>query len=274
MSNLRPPTPRSAALPGAARRLFQLAALVLCLFLTAAETGFAAEAPLPPCDAAPQPPYPGPGGPERSATWTTSDLGDNWTPPSCTGWTGSDFRLIVAMSARLDDPISMETALSRFGAISGLTGLRYWSATEHRWAELVTFATAVQGPTDKRARADFSPQELLGGKPVYYLQTDNRSSGDVIYRLTVLAARPDRLVVSIENVTSIRLMLVTLFPPGAVQTVDFLQRQADGSWGYYSLLRTRASSSFLTGGFVSSYVNRAIAFYRHIAGGHAASASP
>ena len=83
--------------------------------------------------------------------------------------------------------------------------------------------------------------------------------------MTVLEATPDRVVVSMENVSAIRLLLITLFPPGSVQTVHFLERQPDGSWGYYSLMRTRASSSLLTGGFLSSYVNRAAAFYRYIA---------
>ena len=45
-----------------------------------------------------------------------------------------------------------------------------------------------------------------------------------------------------------------------------LEWQPDGGWGYYSLMRTRADSSFLTGGYASSYVNRDAAFYRHIAG--------
>jgi len=72
--------------------------------------------------------------------------------------------------------------------------------------------------------------------------------------------------VSVENVTSIRLLLVTLFPPNGVQSVHILERQPDGGWGYYTLMRTRANSSFLTGSFSSSYVNRAVAFYRHIAG--------
>ncbi len=160
----------------------------------------------------------------------------------------------------------MEQLLSRFGSISSLTGLRYWSATEHRWRELVTAATAVEGPAGKRARGDFSLAELRAGSPVYFSQTDNRSSGSVVYKMTVLEAAPDRVVITIENVTSIRLLLITLFPPGSVQTTDFMERQRDGSWGYYSLVRTRASSSILTGTFLSSYVNRAVAFFRHIAG--------
>ncbi len=264
MSNLRLP-PFEPVCPATARRLLWLTALALILVLPL-RTGAAAQGPSPPCGGAPWPPYPSAGEPERSGIWTRSDLGDNWAPPRCTGWTGTDFRLIVAVAARFSERMSMDQALARFGQVSRLAGLRYWSATERRWRELVTSATAVQGPADRRPRADFSPQELRTGSSVYFSQTDNRSSGDVVYRMTVLEARPDRVVVRLENVTSIRLLLITLFPPESVQTVDFLERQPDGSWGYYSLLRTRASSSFLTGGFTSSYVNRAVAFYRHVAG--------
>jgi hypothetical protein len=144
--------------------------------------------------------------------------------------------------------------------------LRYWSATEHQWRELITAASAVDGPAGKQRRADFSAAELRSERDLYYSQTDNRSAGQVVYRMRALEARLDRIVIAVENVTSIRLLLFTLFPPGSVQSLHFLERQPDGGWGYYSLTRTRANSSFLTGGFASSYVNRAAAFYRHIAG--------
>jgi len=124
----------------------------------------------------------------------------------------------------------------------------------------------VDGPAGKQRRVDFSAAELRSGRDLYYSQTDNRSAGQVVYRMHALEARPDRIVIAVENVTSIRLLLFTLFPPGSVQSLHFLERQPDGGWGYYSLTRTRANSSFLTGGFASSYVNRAAAFYRHIAG--------
>lgn len=266
MSNLGPPVlPAPTIHPVAPRCLLGLIALAL-IFVVSMQTGLAAQGPRPPCGAAPQPPYPGRGELEQTSIWTRAELGDSWTPPPCTGWTGSDFRLIVALAGRIDGGLTADEVLVRFGSISSLVGLRYWSATEHRWSALITSATAVQGPAGTRPRADFSSQELRGGNAVYFLQGDNRSSGSVLYRMTVLEAGPDRLVVAMENVTAIRLLLMTLFPPEAAQTVDFLERQRDGSWGYYSLMRTRADSSFLTGGFTSSYVNRAAAFYRHIAG--------
>src|SRR5437764_1167248 len=179
----------------------------------------AASGPTPPCDDPPQPSYPVPGEAERSGIWTASDLGANWSPPHCTGWTGSDFRLIVALAGRFRDPITADQLLSRFGSISSLVGLRYWSATERAWRELITSATAVEGPSGKQPRADFSISEMRSGKDLYFGQTDNRSAGTVVYRMRVLEAAPHRVAVSVENVTGIRLLLVTLFPPHGVQSV-------------------------------------------------------
>ena len=172
----------------------------------------------------------------------------------------------MALAARFRDPLTPDQLLGRFGSISNLIGLRYWSATERTWRELITSATAVEGAAGKQPRADFSISEMRSGKDLYFGQTDNRSAGIVVYRMRVLEAAPDRVAVSVENVTSIRLLPVTLFPPNGVQSVHILERQPDGGWGYYTLMRTRANSSFLTGSFASSYVNRSVAFYRHIAG--------
>src|SRR5215470_19363326 len=105
-------------------------ALIFPLLL---QTAAADEAPSPPCGGPPQPPYAAPGEPEHSGTWTRSDLGDGWAPPACTGWTGTDFRIVAALAGRFRDPASVDQLLARFGAISSQIGLRYWSATEHRW---------------------------------------------------------------------------------------------------------------------------------------------
>src|SRR6266704_6517998 len=77
----------------------------------------AAPGPTPPCDGPPQPSYPAPGEAEHSGIWTGSDLGSSWSPPSCTGWTGSDFRIIVALAGRFRDPVTPDQLLARFGAI-------------------------------------------------------------------------------------------------------------------------------------------------------------
>ena len=95
----------------------------------------------------------------------------------------------------------------------------------------------------------------------------SRSSGEVVYRMRVLESGADRIVVATENVSTVRLMVVTLFQPGALQAVHILQRLSPTSWGYYGLSRTtQDGSSSLTEGHEASYVNRAAALYRFVAG--------
>jgi hypothetical protein len=69
-------------------------------------------------------------------------------------------------------------------------------------------------------------------------------------------------VIQTENVSAVRLLLLPLFEPGDIEVAYFLDRRSRCIWDYYSL--TRASPRF--GGHVTSYINRAVAAYRHIAG--------
>jgi hypothetical protein len=193
-----------------------------------------------------------------------------WTPPACTGWTagpGQDFRNMVALAGRIQLAGSADQLLDRFGAISMLPGVRYWSTSDGGWRPLVLTASALNGPDPGQHRADFTAVELRSGRDAYFVQHDSRSSNDVVYRMRVLESSLDRIVVGIENVTSIRVVVVTLFQPGALQVVHILHRLSPTSWGYYSLSRTtQEGSSSMAGGHEASYVNRTAALYRFIAG--------
>ena len=59
---------------------------------------------------------------------------------------------------------------------------------------------------------------------------------------------------------------VTLFHPGEMQSVYFLDRESDNVWRYYSIARTGRNASRLATGHESSSINRAVAFYRSLAG--------
>ena len=63
-----------------------------------------------------------------------------------------------------------------------------------------------------------------------------------------------------------RYMFLTLFNPGEMQSVYFLDRESDDVWRYYSLVRTGRNASRLATGHESSSINRAVAFYRFLAG--------
>jgi hypothetical protein len=59
---------------------------------------------------------------------------------------------------------------------------------------------------------------------------------------------------------------VTLFRPGEMQSIYFLDRESAGVWRYYCIARTGRNASRLAAGHESSSINRAVAFYRALAG--------
>jgi hypothetical protein len=155
--------------------------------------------------------------------------------------------------------------LRRIGAVSELAGMRYWSTTHKRWQTLVVSAHALTGPQPSHRREDFAPDEMQAGKVLYFEQVDN-ISGAAIYRMHIAEAAADRLVFDVENVSTIRYSLVTLFHPAEMQSVYFLDRESDNVWRYYSIARTGLTASRLAAGHESSSINRAVAFYRFLAG--------
>jgi hypothetical protein len=104
------------------------------------------------------------------------------------------------------------------------------------------------------------------GKDRFFSQRDNRSSNDVVYRLRVREAGSERLVIELENVTAVRLFLVFLFAPGDLRSVHFLERNGADDWGYYSVMRIGPGASASAQDYQKSYINRAVAPFRHVAG--------
>jgi hypothetical protein len=79
-------------------------------------------------------------------------------------------------------------------------------------------------------------------------------------------ASEDRLVFDIENVSVMRYLFVTLFHPGEMQSIYFLDRESEGVWRCYSMVRTGRNASRLATGHEASSINRAVAFFRYLAG--------
>ena len=100
---------------------------------------------------------------------------------------------------------------------------------------------------------------------LYFEQVDNLS-GKAIYRMHIAEASADRLVFDVENVSTMRYFFMTLFHPGEMQSIYFLDRESDNVWRYYSIVRTGKNANRLTTGNESSSVNRAVAFYRYLVG--------
>ncbi len=226
----------------------------------------AGEKPRPPCGVETYPAYPALGSAPVITLWTEAELKD-WIPPVCTPWQAGSATLVVGLAGHFRDASDANAMLARIGAISSLREVRYWSITDKQWNALFTRASALDGSDSKKLRGDFSASEMGAAHDVYFLTADNRSREDAVSRLHVREASREHLVVETSNVTPLRWMFLSFAAPGDIQTWYFLDREATGSWRFYSLTRVLYSSSFFAR-FVQgeSYVNRAVAMYRHLAG--------
>lgn len=156
--------------------------------------------------------------------------------------------------------------LTRIGAISGLTHVRYWSVNDKAWENLFTRGAALNGSDAKAVRDDFTASEFRPGADLYFLSDDNRSGSDMVTRLRVVSSDPDRIVWQTVNTVPLRAFFVSLIPAGGIETLYSLERTSDG-WRFFSLTRITGVSSLLASIVRGdSYINRAAAMYRYTAG--------
>lgn len=231
----------------------------LAVLLALAGTAYAACTP-----AGPDPAYAPPGAEPNVRIWKEDAA--RWTPPGCLGWPDGQAGLVVALAASFRYDGDAAGLLERLGAVSSLRGLRYWSVGDKAWRVLVTDAAALAAARPGSRRADFASGEMQAGAELYFEQQDNRSSSAVVYRMRVLEAGPERIVVQTENVTPVRALLVTAFPAGALRGASFVERRAPGVWAFYGVSWAGKDASALAGVSPPSYVNRAAALYRHFIG--------
>jgi hypothetical protein len=144
---------------------FVISATLLCQ-----AHGYAQSGPQPPCGNKPVPPYPGLDDPATVKSWSKSDFVHNWRPPTCTGWAAFGFTTLVSTVARFRHGSEAEVLLRHIGAISKLTGMRYWSTTHKHWQTLIVDAYALTGVEAGQRREDFKPEEMKEGKVLYFEQ--------------------------------------------------------------------------------------------------------
>jgi len=239
---------------------FVLSAMLLCQ-----AHGYAQLRPQPPCGKEPVPSYPGLDDSAIVKSWSKSDFGRDWRPPACTGWAAVGFTTLVTTVARFRHTSGAEGLLRHIGAISELAGMRYWSTTHKQWQTLIVDAYAMTGLQPSQRREDFTPDEMKEGTVLYFEQVDNLS-GKAIYRMHIAEASADRLVYDVENVSTMHYLFITVFHPGEMQSIYFLDRESENVWRYYSIVRTGKNANRLITGNESSAVNRAVAFYRYLVG--------
>jgi hypothetical protein len=241
------------------------AGLVFLAILLCQARGYAQSGPQPPCGVEPVPAYPGLGDPAVVKAWSKSELGPDWRPPACTGWTATGFTTLVTTVARFRYVPEAEGLLRRFGAISELAGIRYWSTTHKKWRTLIEHADALTDLESRQHREDFTPDEMKQGQILYFEQVDNLS-GKGTYRMNILAASEGRVVIDIENVSMMHYIFIPVIPPEEMQSIYFLDRESEGIWRYYGIIRIGRNANQTLTGNESSAINRAVAFYRYQVG--------
>ena len=242
------------------RVCFALAAILLYQANAYPQSG-----PQPPCAREPVPTYPGQDDSAVVKSWSKSESGPDWRPPACTSWGATGFTTLVTTVARFGHTSEAEGLLRHIGAISELAGIRYWSTTHKQWQTLIVDAHALTGLQTNQRRDDFTLDEMKEGNVLYFVQVDNLS-GKGIYRMHIAKASADRIVFDVENVSTMHYHFITVFHPGEMQSIYFLDRESENVWRYYSIMRIGKNANQMMTGNKYSAVNRAVAFYRHMVG--------
>jgi hypothetical protein len=237
---------------------------IVVLIVALSPVGIEAAGLQPPCGTKPLPGYADLTAPPNIGVWKQEDAGSRWVPPACTGWGSSRFDVVVAVAGRFRGEDNVDMLLPRFGEVSRLAGVRYWSVSKKRWQDLITEARALDGPNGKRPRADFSLDEMKAERDLYF-RLRNGGSGSVIYRMRVRELAAKRLVLETENTTALRLLALPLFKPRDLQSLYFFDWSSPGVWDYFSLTGIRQGVT-LPKANESSYINRAVAIFRKVAG--------
>lgn len=243
----------------ACRLTMKTAVLVACLLLTA-PAAQAASAPACPTDSAAPYPLPGAiGDPPTVVSWQ----GLTELPDSCRIGLQEPATLTIALSGQFRHDGTTEEIAERLGAISNTKNLPYWSVTDGDWRVLVSDAFALDSSDSRSMRSDFTAREMSSGQTLYFAQNDTRSWGLNVYSVKAVHSSSEHLIIDSENLSAIRLGPVTLFNPGDVQSVLFIDRHDATTWTYFSLSVIRRSTLAAR---EKSLINRQSAFYRLLIG--------
>ncbi len=242
------------------RRAIVAAAVWLCLAAVAA----AADMPRPPCAGETVPAYPMAGEPPAVQTWFADELGADWTPDACLGWTGGPGIAVVALAGRFEEGRGMAAILSRIGAVSAYRGIQYWSVSRDIWRPLFAETWALARPERESRRGDFSAAELEPGSQLFIWQRSNEPYSGGIYRITLQASDLQRLYVDEVNIEPLTFLGMTAIPIAGQQVRLWIEAEASGHYRYYALSRLSGNLPF--GLPRASAINRAVALFRYAAG--------
>jgi hypothetical protein len=226
---------------------------IILLVLLGLSTAAYAAGPQPPCQQQPLPAYAAEGAVPGSGVWLAADLGQGgWSPPACLGWSG-DSRLVAALAGTFRSTQTLDQLVARMTDVSAYPSVNYWSVSHQAWRPIALEAAAAAPPAGAAAG------------DIYYVERDDLS-GKSTHLLRVVERTADRAVIVSQNVSPIRIAIVTAFEPGALQLALFIERAGPDLWHLYALSRVGTDSSSLVTSSPSSYLNRLDAFRRYLAG--------
>jgi len=221
--------------------------------------------PIAPCGSDASEPNPAFTDTPSTMTWHGGETLAGWAPGTCIEWGLEQFTELTALASRFPFDGTVDDLISKFAAQSAWRGIKYWSVTDAQWKTLITDASALSGADPRQRRLDFTLPELTSGTDLYILQSDNRSSAAVVYRMRVVSVDPSRLIINIKNVSAVSFYGFALFNPGDLESTYIFVKLEPTTWGYYNLSGARERHAMF-GNHSASYVNRAIAIYRHLTG--------
>ena len=225
-------------------------------------------------DIPPQPPCAG----EAVPTWPTSeatpavvvlhadDLPAHWEPAACAGLSPPSGATFVAVAGRFRYQGDASSLLARVGAISRQRDIVYWSVSHLGWRPLLVDASALSGPDPEQRRADFTADELHAGARLYTIYDDEDEPGPVVFDTEIREAGPDGFVTTLVNVTAMRIMGISIADPGYLSGMTSVHRVGDDLWDYYALNAVRLAPLAAAMLPDASFINRAVASYRYLAG--------
>jgi hypothetical protein len=233
--------------------------LVAIALVVAASSG-AQAGPIPPCGSAPAPMFGEVNGPPHWGIWSSDELrAERWQPPGCLGWSGGT-RLLAAVASRFR---ARHDVFQRLVNIAAFPTIKYWSVSRQSWQPLALSVAEVE--ETRGALGAGMAGSLEAGESFRFKERDEHG-GDIVYAMRVLQHDAAHLTVATENVTPIKIAIITAFPPGELQTVSFVERAGADQWNTYQITRAGADANSLVLGYPGSFLNRLEAVRRYLAG--------
>jgi hypothetical protein len=258
----RPKAPSQAA----ARRLPVLFLCAVAASGGAFTTRAGETSPIASCSGgAPLPPYAALDAAPNVQLWTATSLQALPALAACLGASSPQLGTLLAVAGTFQSADGETALLSRFGAVSKLLLVQYWSTTDQTWRPVLTAATALTKEAGGQPREDFTATEIESGQDLYLAQTDSRSTNEVIYRMRLRESDSQHFLIETENVTPVRWWALTLYKRGDLHSFYYLDQRSPGIWSYYSLTRIGGGRWLMTG-HENSFINRVVALYRYFAG--------